>query len=52
MVWGMPQTMLAGYLGGGAPAELGVGPDGVVVEAPGRQHRSGVGQRGEQRFVE
>ena len=34
MVRGMPRTTLAGYLGGGAPTELGVWPDGVVVDAP------------------
>lgn len=49
---GMPRTMLAGYPGGGVPTELGVWPDGVVVEAPACQHHSGVGQRGKQRLVE
>ena len=42
--FGMSRTTLAGYLGGDAPAKLGVRPDGVIAEALGCQHRSGVWQ--------
>ena len=52
MVRGMPRTMLAGYLGGGTPAELRVGPEGVVVVPPSGQRGPGMGERGEQRLVE
>lgn len=38
------------WAGGGV--EFGIWPYGVVVEALGRQHRSGWGQRGKQRFDE
>jgi hypothetical protein len=38
---GMPATRLAGDLGGGAPTQFRVRPDGVVVLPPGGQHGSG-----------
>lgn len=43
---------MAGILGGGASAGVGVRPDGVVVAVPGRQRCASVSQRGEQRVVE
>ena len=48
----MPPSPLAGDLGGGAPAQLRVRPDIVVVVPPGGQHEPGMGHRGEQRLVE
>ena len=48
----MPPDTLAGDLGGGLPAQFGVGPDRVVIVSLSGQHEPGMGQRNEQGLVE
>ena len=48
----MPRQRLRGDLGRRPAAEPGMGSDRVVVPAPGRQDGPGMGERGEQGFVQ
>lgn len=52
MIWGMLQIMLRGEFGWGIPAEFGMWPDAIVVEAPGTEDHPSMPRGGQQCFVQ